>query len=149
MSAISFSFFDWIELIWNVLVCLIMLSWSCLAFFQKYYILIKVKKELKCQINCIKIILKFLNLQKLYINIYNSVFILFKGIIFLLCHFLFFAPRHKYFFKSHGMNITVRNMEIDLNSNIPQLMLGVLFFQGGTVRQYISAVKYMIILKPQ
>lgn len=46
------------------------------------------------------------------------------------------------------MNITVRNMEIDLNSNIPQLMLGVLFFQGGTVRQYISAAKYMIILKP-
>lgn len=46
------------------------------------------------------------------------------------------------------MNITVRNMEIDLNSNIPQLMLGVLFFQGGTVCQYISAAKYMIILKP-
>lgn len=46
------------------------------------------------------------------------------------------------------MNITVRNMEIDLNSNIPQLMSGVLFFQGGTVRQYISAAKYMIILKP-
>lgn len=46
------------------------------------------------------------------------------------------------------MNITVRNMEIDLNSNIPQLMLGVLFFQGGTVCQYISTAKYMIILKP-
>lgn len=44
------------------------------------------------------------------------------------------------------MNITVRNMEIDPNSNIPQLMFGL--FQGGTVRQYISAAKYMIILKP-
>lgn len=62
--------------------------------------------------------------------------------------FFFFSPRHKYLFRSEGMNITVRNMEIDLNSNIPQLMLGVLFFQGGTVRQYISAAKYMIILKP-
>lgn len=46
------------------------------------------------------------------------------------------------------MNITVRNMEIDLNSNIPQLMLGVLLFQGGTVCQYIFTAKYMIILKP-
>ena len=46
------------------------------------------------------------------------------------------------------MKITVRNMEIDLNSNIPQLMLGVLLFQEGTVCQYISAAKYMITLKP-
>lgn len=44
------------------------------------------------------------------------------------------------------MNITVRNMEIDPNGNIPQLMFGL--FQAGTVRQYISAAKYMIILKP-
>lgn len=62
-------------------------------------------------------------------------------------NFLSFSTRRKYLFKSQGMNITVRNMEIDLNSNIPQLMSGVLFFQGGTVRQYISAPKYMIILK--
>lgn len=46
------------------------------------------------------------------------------------------------------MNVTVGNMEIDPNSNIPELTLGVLFFHGGTVCQYISAAKYMIILKP-
>lgn len=75
------------------------------------------------------------------------------GIVFILIFFpltaiFSFFSRHKYLHRSEGMTFNVRNMEIDLNSNIPQLTSGALFFQGGTVRQYISTAKCMIILKP-
>lgn len=67
----------------------------------------------------------------------------------------FFFPTSIFFFSADAnictglavVTFNVKNMEIDLSSNIPQLMLGALFFQGGTERWYISPAKYMIILK--